>query len=422
MPRRLVPRPPYTGFFAACLLAVLAAAPSPAAPPPARTFVAAPNPAVADLVAQVQAADLMAQVEWIVGLGVRFSQGPGLPAVADSLQAKLGSYGLATEKHYFPMGSLTVPNVIATQVGRVHPDSVFVICAHYDATSQSARYSTPGADDNASGVTAVLTAARLLSTRAVDTTIKYVLFAGEEQGLVGSEHWVADMAAAGLPIVGALNFDMIAWWATGVPFDLEIETNVASRWLADAICFAADQYTTMPYILHVDDSAWWGDFHPFWQHGYHAVNHEEAWDWYDPDFNPDYHSTGDTPDKLSPVFFEGSVRIGVASLAMLAGAGAVSSVPGAPDGATALTAGPNPFNGRAVLRLAASGIEGPQAVRMYDLRGRRVAEVTVTLRDGAGETAWDARDATGRALPAGVYLARAEGLPGRPACRVTYVP
>ncbi|MBE0566833.1 MAG: M28 family peptidase, partial [Krumholzibacteria bacterium] len=343
---------------------------------PAGGFVPLPTPLIDDLVAQVQAADLVAEVEWIVSLGVRYSTLPAIGAVADSLEARLASYGLAAEQHMFPMGSqgtLSVPNVVATQTGLVQPDSVYVICAHYDATSENpVTAGTPGADDNASGTAAVLTAARLLSGLALDYTVKYVLFAGEEQGLVGSGHWVADMAADGLAIKGALNFDMIAWWEEGAPFDLEIETNNASRWLADTICWAADTYTTMPYELHVDDGAWWGDFYSFWQHGYAAVNHEEAWDWGDPDFNPYYHTTQDTPDKLSPEFFAGSVRIGVASLAVLAGVSDPSAVPGAPDAGSSLTAGPNPFNGRVVLHLAADLPDGPRTVRIYDLRGRRV--------------------------------------------------
>jgi hypothetical protein len=392
---------------------------------PARVFIPAPTPVIDDLVAQVDAADLMAEVEWIVGLGVRSSQSTNIPVVADSLEAKLASYGLATEQHWFPLGSqgtLLVPNVVATQTGRVQPDSVFVICAHYDATSENARYDTPGADDNASGTVGVLTAARLLAGHAVDYTVQYVLFAGEEQGMVGSDYWVADQAAAGVPIVGALNFDMIAWWTPGVPYDLEIETNRASRWLADAVVYAATQFTQMPFELHVDDAAWWGDFYSFWQHGYHAVNHEESWDWGDPDFNPYYHTTLDTPDKLSPDFFVGSVRIGVASLALLARAANVSAVPAAPGAPAALAASPNPFNGKVSLRLTAAGGDGPQPVEVYDLRGRRVGSVAIALSGGRGEAVWDARDGAGRVLPAGVYLARAEGLPGRPSCRMTYVP
>ncbi len=87
---------------------------------PTRTFVTTPNALVSEIVAQVHAADLLAQVQWIVGLGVRSSRSPNLPAVADSLQAKLGSYGLTTQKHYFPLGTLSIPNVAATQVCRVN--------------------------------------------------------------------------------------------------------------------------------------------------------------------------------------------------------------------------------------------------------------------------------------------------------------
>ena len=394
----------------------------PKAPGPPRTFIPAPTPVINDLVSRVNATELISEVEWLVGLGVRLSTSPNIHVVADSLEAKLASYGLATERHYFPMGTLTVPNVIATKTGIVEPDSVFVICAHYDAISEDPFYDTPGADDNGTGTVALLTAARLFSTVSVNYTVKFVLFAGEERGLVGSEYWVQDMAAAGLPIIGALNFDMIGWWEEGVPFDLEIETNNASRWLADAICWAADTFTTMPYELHVDDSAYWGDFYSFWRYGFAAVNHEESWDWYDPDFNPYYHTTEDTPDKLSPDFFEGSARIAVAALAALAEVSIESAVPDAPGGGVALSASPNPFNGRVVLRLAAEGVEGPQALSVYDLRGRRIDEVTLVMSDGRGEVVWDARNESNRSVPAGIYLAMAKSLPGRPSCRVTYVP
>ena len=216
---------------------------------------------------------------------------------------------------------------------------------------------------------------------------------------------------------------MLGWWEEGAPFDLEIETNNASVWMADAICWAADTYCPeMPYELHVYDGAYWGDFYSFWQYGFCAVNHEESWDWYDPDFNPYYHTVADTPDKLSDVFFEGCARIAIAATATLAGVDRASAVPNTPGTAAFLAAGPNPFNGRVVLRLAADGLEGSQALDVYDLRGRRVDRITLTMNGGRGEATWDARGETGQALPAGIYVARAESLPGRPACRVTYVP
>jgi aminopeptidase YwaD len=392
---------------------------------PTRTFVPEFNPVVDALVAQVNSSDLISEVEWLVGLGPRLSRCPNYPAVADSLEAKLASFGLATEQHIFYMGlegTVEVPNVIATKIGTVEPDSIFVFCAHLDATSEDAFNSTPGADDNGTGTVTLLTAARLLSTVSLDYTVKFVLFGGEEQGMVGSEFWVEDMAAAGLPILGALNFDMMGWWTEGVIFDLEIETNNASRWMADAICWAADTYTTMTYELHVDDSIWWGDFYRFWQNGYAAVNHEEAWDWYDPDFNPYYHTTDDIPENLSPEFFEGSARVGVAALASLVGVSIVSDVPETSTGRAQLSASPNPFNGRVAISLAVDGVQGPQTVTLFDLSGRRVDSVTLTMSDGKGMAMWDTQGQTKRSVPAGVYLAVAESLPGRPSCRITYLP
>ncbi|MDH3457646.1 MAG: M28 family peptidase, partial [Gemmatimonadota bacterium] len=177
----------------------------------------------------------------------------------------------------------------------------------------------PGADDNATGTTAVLTAAEILSRHAFAYSIRYVCFSGEEQGLVGSFHYSSWARRNNVDIVGVLNFDMLGYWESGVDKDLEIETNRASRWLAEATINAAELYTDTPYELHIDDWAWWGDHWHFWRTGYAAVNHEEAWDWLDPDFNPYYHTTNDRLEYLDPDFTVGNIEVGVAALATLAG-------------------------------------------------------------------------------------------------------
>ena len=56
-------------------------------------------------------------------------------------------------------------NVIATQLGQTNPDDIYIICAHYDSVT------TYCADDNATGVAAILEIARLLSTQCIDNTI-----------------------------------------------------------------------------------------------------------------------------------------------------------------------------------------------------------------------------------------------------------
>jgi len=395
------------------------------APPRTETHTWSPlteaDPAIQALADLVVWPDLLADLQWLVGLGNRYSYNSNLHVVADSLEQRLEALGLATKQHDFDLNGTTVPNVIATQLGTVYPDSIFVICGHFDATSEAPQVATPGADDNASGSVAVLTAARLLADRSLDCTVQYVLFGGEEQGLRGSRAWVAEQATADVNIAGALNFDMIGWWEEGVQFDLEIETNAHSLWIAEAVVDCAVTYANMPYVLHEAENIWWGDFYAFWEQGYAAVNHEESWDWGDPDFNPRYHTTGDLVEYLDPDFTTGNVRVAVTALATLAGLAGPTAVEVAPVAMADLTAYPNPFNGRTTLVLSAPGLDGMLNLGIFDLTGRRVGTVDLTLVGGRGEGVWSAIDAHGAPLPTGVYLARAVGDATVPTCRVAYV-
>jgi hypothetical protein len=209
-------------------------------------------------------------------------------------------------------------NIEAVQTGKVYPDSYFIICGHYDSISRAPKRHAPGADDNGTGTSAVLTAAEIFSQHDFEYSIRYICFDAEENGLVGSGVYAEWARENDMDIVGVLNFDMLGYWEPGVPRDLEIETDHASRWLADAIVNAAELYTDAPFELHVFDGAWWGDHAAFWLYNYAAVNHEESWDWGDPDFNPNYHTVRDLMDGLDPGFTVDNIRIGLAALATLA--------------------------------------------------------------------------------------------------------
>jgi hypothetical protein len=283
-----------------------------------------PDPAIEAMVAEVQWAGIRAKIQTLVNFRTRYSFAPNHENVVQMLCDTFESYGLQTETYpyisYGPqsMYGKTMWNVEATQVGTRFPNSYVIICGHFDSISEIPFEKAPGADDNATGTAAVLTAAEILSQYEFEYSIRYVCFSGEEIGLVGSKHYTTTARRQNLKIVGALNFDMVGYWKPGVEKNLEIETNRASQWLAQAITNAADLYTNTPYELHVYDGAWWGDHYMFWQTGYAAVNHEEAWDWGDPDFNPHYHSINDLVQYLDPGFTTGNIQIGVASLATLA--------------------------------------------------------------------------------------------------------
>jgi len=80
--------------------------------------------------------------------------------------------------------------------------------------------------------------------------------------------------------------------------------------------------------------------------------------------------------------------------------------------ALALRAAPNPAAAAVHLTLRRAALSMPSAddgVRIYDVAGRQVRRLELAAADGAGETAvvWDGADGTGRAVPSGLYFARA---------------
>jgi hypothetical protein len=384
-----------------------------------------PDPDIATMVADVDWTGVSAKIQWLVDFGTRNSYAANHFTVADAIRDVFASYGLDPVLRSFVYNSATMWNVEATQLGTVYPDSFVVICGHFDSYGGKLASPAPGADDNGSGVAAVLTAAEILTQHDFEYSIRYLCFAGEEQGLRGSKAYAAWAADQNLGIVGALNFDMMGYWTSGVPKDLEIETNQASQWLAAAIVNAANLYTSSPYELHVDDGAWWGDHASFWAEGYAAVNHEEAWAWGDPDFSPNYHSTSDVLAHVHPDFTVGNIRVGVAALATLAGY--VPEGTGVGDPATpllsagSLRAHPNPFGEKVSFTVAGLRDRADARVLIFDALGRRVDAVPVVLRDGQGTSVWSVGRETARDMGAGVYFAKVEGVPGVRPVKIVYL-
>src|SRR5262249_58527341 len=91
-----------------------------------------------------------------------------------------------------------VMDVLAIQRGTSDPDRVIVISGHMDSRVTDVMNATadaPGADDDASGVAAVMEAARVLSKHRFAATLVYAVLSGEEQGLNGGKI-LADYAKA----------------------------------------------------------------------------------------------------------------------------------------------------------------------------------------------------------------------------------
>jgi hypothetical protein len=85
-----------------------------------------------------------------------------------------------------------------------------MIGAHYDHLGREGGDVYPGADDNASGTAVVLGLARSLAASPPARTLVFILFSGEEMGLLGSDHHVRHPSAVPVErMVAMLNFDMV---------------------------------------------------------------------------------------------------------------------------------------------------------------------------------------------------------------------
>ena len=108
----------------------------------------------------------------------------------------------------------TITNVVATLRGSQpeSADRVYVVSGHYDSRCSDpldAVCDAPGANDDASGVAAVLELARVMATRRFDATVVFMAVAGEEQGLFGSNFYAEQAKQAGVNIDGMFTNDII---------------------------------------------------------------------------------------------------------------------------------------------------------------------------------------------------------------------
>jgi hypothetical protein len=314
-----------------------------------------------------------------------------------------------------PAGAWTVTqNVVATQPGTTSGEEV-IICGHYDSvTFTDPMTRAPGADDDASGISVVMEAARLMSGSSYERTVRYICFGGEEQGMRGSLVYAANARRAGTDIAGVLNLDMIGY-SDGRPEPADFICNYESEWLIDFIleCCAAYMPTT-PTRKVINPTAVLSDHSSFWYAGYDAVFGLED----TPPSTPYIHTEGDTLGTLAQWFLTKFGKLAVAAMAELAVPDNISGVAARPEHNLEVSAYPNPFRTHTTISFAL-GTAGAVSLDIFSADGRWVA----TLADGrldAGrhELAWNGEDARGSRMSAGIYFARLKAAGGDATAKV----
>jgi len=163
-------------------------------------------PAVRDVVGNVSTARIYGYAADVYQFGSKFITQPGNAKAIEYYAAQLRSMGYDPELQWFEARGVRTANVIAKLPGTVNPELIYVVSSHFDSVERG-----PGADDDSSGATALLEAARVLKDHPQSATIHFAFFTGEEAGLLGSREYVRRAVERGDRIAGALNNDMIGF-------------------------------------------------------------------------------------------------------------------------------------------------------------------------------------------------------------------
>jgi Peptidase family M28 len=222
-------------------------------------------------------------------------------------------------------------NIFAERPGTNKAAKAILVAAHYDTVASS-----PGADDNASGVAVVLEVARLLGTRSTPRTLQLAFFDQEEAGLLGSQAFVSKTARL-QNLGGAIVMDMVGYacytsgcqkYPTGLPVTppsdkgdflvvvgdtehlsllnaFQNSQNIPSTALNKEESMPAVLTLPIPFKGLLTPDTLRSDHAPFWYQGVGAVLVTDTANLR----TPHYHEPSDVPATIERSFFTGAAQI-----------------------------------------------------------------------------------------------------------------
>jgi hypothetical protein len=370
-------------------------------------FLALPAKAqtIQSMLEAVSDSALFTTIAGLQGFGTRSYLSANAPQVSKWVRAQFVAAGLSdVVLDPFVTGSTVQSNVVATLPGTRYPDKEIIVGGHID--SHSSTNSAPGADDDASGTAALLEIARVLASSGYHpaATIRFIGFAAEEAGLVGSSHYARDARAEARDIALMLNFDMIGYTSSGNPdrkfYVVHYPPDTAT---AHLVASAATSFTSLTPVMTTSYQTS-VDSYSFAIQKYPSVTCIEYI------FNPYYHSQNDLVSVLDSSYVSDITRTGLAAILLFDGMVA-ASVPSAAQVplATKLEQNyPNPFNPSTVIKYTVGGTRDSGlgvsdiSLVVYDVLGRSVATLVNERKlPGTYEVTFD-----GSALSSGVYFCR----------------
>jgi len=261
-------------------------------------------------------------LEELVINGPRKTGTYGCEQAAEFIYNQFQEMGLETRYQYWETRMNRFPYKLykSQNVEGIHKNNnttnkeVLIFNAHYDTVKVS-----PGANDDGSGVAAVLTAAYVLSKFEFNRTIKFVTFSGEEVGLLGSKNYVKEIYEKNEDILVEFNADMIGYAETAEGGkNVALSSTEDAQWMIDEI-----KNLNQNYNINFNIKTGWkinaggprsgSDYYDFVLYGYEAIA------FWEDEYNRNYfHTPDDTIDHINFSYLANITKLIVGSLAYLA--------------------------------------------------------------------------------------------------------
>lgn len=250
---------------------------------------------------QVSASNVLNNLTEFENLGVKRRGTTSLQNTLDWLKAEYLSYGYTAaqmQEYSFTNGTTTCKNLVVTKVGTLYPNTYIILCGHYDTIAGK------GTNDNGSGVVTIFEVARLLKNIPTEYSIKFINFSGEEDGLIGSQHFVSTVVNGTTPKMDirlVFNIDEVGGRADMINDTITCErdtgsptsNNAASNMFTNQLITCVDLYSPLNTFLSY---AYASDYMPF------EDNNEIITGFFEKNETPHRHTATDLLINMDPVY------------------------------------------------------------------------------------------------------------------------
>lgn len=237
-----------------------------------------------------------------------------LEQAASYIEQRWRAQGYEVASQPYTVEAVSVRNLEVERRGTEHPEQIVVVGAHYDSCAAN-----PGANDNGSGVAAMLELSRAFAEVSTARTLRFVAFVNEEPpyfhtDAMGSLVYARRSKQRGEDIVGMLSLETMGYYTSAPDSQhyppvlsllypsrgnfVAMVGNARSRPFVRQVVRAFERHTSFPVesIAATDaiEGIGWSDHWSFYRQGYPALMVTDT----APNRYAYYHTMDDTPDKL----------------------------------------------------------------------------------------------------------------------------